>query len=178
MRSLRRLILPAAALVAVVAGYLAAYVLRDNTPVNQEVAVEFRLPDLDGQIHQGAEWRGRTILVNFWATWCPPCREEIPLFMSARERFGGRGFEVVGIAVDQADAVLAYSDSMGITYPLLIGDDQVFALMSKLGNATGALPYSVIVSPAGKVLASKRGRYTETELNQAIEATLPSSKSL
>lgn len=171
---MRRLILPAAALIAAVAGYFTAYVLRDDAPATQAAAVEFALPDLDGKKRNAGEWRGRTVLLNFWATWCPPCREEIPLFLDARERFAARGFEVVGIAVDQADAVLAYSESMGIDYPLLIGDDQVFGLMHTLGNTSGALPYSLMISPEGKILSTKHGSYTQTELNQVIEAALPS----
>lgn len=177
MGSLRKLILPLAALLAAAAGYLTAYALRDTgVDVAQVQTVEFRFPDLDGKPRAAGEWRGRTVLLNFWATWCPPCREEIPLLLAAHERYAARGFEVVGIAVDQADAVLAYSESMGIGYPILIGDDdQVSSLMAKLGNRTGGLPYSVLLSPKGDVLSSKGGSYSEAELVRAIEAALPPS---
>ena len=134
--------------------------------------METALPNLDGGTKRIADWRGKVVLVNFWATWCPPCREEIPLFMETQTRYGKAGLQIVGIAIDNRDDVAAYRDGLMMNYPVLIAADDGIALMERFGNRLGSLPYSLVLGPDGEVLSRKHGAYSKTELDQAIQAAL------
>src|SRR5690349_9966538 len=120
MKPLHKLLIGILLLVAAIAGYSLAHILRSPaplqsalpslTPVRSESLLgvyrpDFSLPDLAGQVHAVKEWDGRVLLINFWATWCAPCREEIPAFMAVRRQFQAQGFEILGIAIDQAEFV-------------------------------------------------------------------------
>ena len=97
------------------------------------------LPDLSGQAQRIDQWKGRVLVINFWATWCPPCREEIPAFIRAQEKLGPKGLQVVGIAVDQLDKVKPYAAEMRINYPVLVGDLEAIDLARQAGNRLGGL---------------------------------------
>src|SRR5688572_19182784 len=84
------------------------------------------LPDREGKERRLTEWTGRPLLINFWATWCAPCRREIPLLRQLRSERARDGLEVIGIAVDFRDAVLEYARTIGLDYPLLIGEQEGF----------------------------------------------------
>lgn len=133
---------------------------------------DIALPDLNGNRQSFKRWQGKLVLVNFWATWCPPCREEIPLFLSLREKYSASGFEIVGVSVDDVGKVMQYRDAMHIDYPLLNGEQEGMSLMAALGNRTGALPYSVVFGRNGNVVDLKSGAYKEQELAKLIEAHL------
>lgn len=111
----------------------------------------FTLQDLNNQPHSIAEWDGRPLLINFWATWCEPCRKEIPAFIKARERYAAQGLEIIGIAIDLPGMVSEYAGEMGINYPLLYGQENAVDLNYRYGNRTGALPYSVFIDAEGIV---------------------------
>ena len=130
------------------------------------------MPDLDDQPQAFTQWRGRLVLINFWATWCPPCREEIPLFMALRNNYGAQGFEVVGIAIDDNEKVRDYRDELFIDYPLLQGERQTVQLMQTLGNRMGVLPYSVLFGRDGKMLGTKNGAFEHDELERLIREHL------
>ncbi len=148
-----------------------------NSVSNSEVSAvasldEIKLPGLDGSKQDINQWQGKLVLVNFWATWCPPCREEIPVFLSLREKYAAQGFEVLGISIDDASKVLHYQETMQINYPLLDGEQHGMALMQSLGNNIGGLPYSVLFDRSGKVVELKSGPYQEQELKNLIEKYL------
>lgn len=170
---LRNTLVGVTALLAAGLGYWAAIALNNEHAVGG-AARSFTLPGIDGHAHRLEDWRGKLVLVNFWATWCPPCREEIPLLMRAQQEYGAHGLQVVGIAIDDREAVSTYSDSVGISYPVLLGSDIGFDLMQAYGNSSGVLPYSVLVSPEGRLIADRRGAYTENELIKLISGHLPS----
>ncbi len=86
--------------------------------------INFTLPELDGKKHSLEEWRGKVIVLNFWATWCPPCREEIPLLIALQKERAAEGLQVVSVAIDNKTAVMLYRQSAGINYPVLMGGDE------------------------------------------------------
>jgi len=126
------------------------------------------LPDLKGNYQSFEQWRGKALIVNFWATWCPPCREEIPQFIKVQEKYRTRGLVFVGVAVDKKDAVLAYAEEIGINYPVLIGDLEAIEITRKAGNRAGTLPFTLIIDRTGKIIATELGGLTQAKLETII----------
>lgn len=159
---------------ALLAGIAASIYMRSVT--EQEEAA-FMLPgtelaDLDGNPQSLRQWQGKVLLINFWATWCPPCLEEIPLFSSLRNQYAAAGFEVVGVAVDDISKVVEFRDAHQVEFPLLNGEQDGMSLMSTFGNAMGGLPYSVLFDRTGKAVHYKTGPYNRQELQDLIEKYL------
>ena len=136
----------------------------DSGSLPEQSPTDITFLDLDGATKTLNDWRGTTLLVNFWATWCGPCRVEIPLLQSVRERYRARNFEVLGIAIDQESAVREFRDQLAIDYPLLLVGADDTDLLAKFGNPHGALPHSVILSPAGVILAAHTGPLIEEQI--------------
>ena len=170
-----RLIALAAA--ALIAGVLIALLARPpqttlTTDASSTAVEDQPLVDLSGASRRLEEWRGKVLLINFWATWCAPCREEMPHIQQARERYRDQNFEVIGIAIDELGPVLEYRDALQIQYPLLLAAGDVFRLMAAWGNQQGALPHSVIVDRSGAILATHTGPLLPEQLAALIEAHL------
>lgn len=130
------------------------------------------LVDLAGTTRRLREWEGKVLLVNFWATWCAPCREEIPLIQQAREQYKDRNLEVIGVAVDQKQPVEEYRDALAIAYPLLLIEDDPISFLSRFGDEQGVLPHSAILGRAGEILATHTGPLTPDQLEQFINTHL------
>lgn len=145
-------------------------VMRDAPPAP---APELALPTLDGGTLRLSSLRGNLVLINFWATWCAPCLKEIPLLVKAQARYGARGLQILGPAMDDPEQVRQMLPRLGITYPILVGEAQIPAAMDALGDTLGALPFSVLVSPEGYVVKRKHGEFDAEELARLIEAHLP-----
>lgn len=131
----------------------------DNEPPARQIpetipAIE--LPDRDGVSRPLTSWKGRPVLINFWATWCGPCREEIPLLKTLRNERTRERLEVVGIAIDQREAVLRYARDIGIDYPILIGEKEGYAAAEAFGVSL-VLPFSVFADSKGRVITLKIG---------------------
>src|SRR5699024_1201538 len=112
-----------------------------------------------------SEWtrgRGKYVLLNFWAPWCPPCRDEIPMLLDLQKRYADRGLQIIGPAVDKRKAVADYVARMEIPYPVFYGSDRVIALSERYGDSMGALPYSVLIAPDGRILERHAGRLSES----------------
>ncbi len=123
----------------------------------------------EGQWQTLTAWRGKVLVVNFWATWCPPCREEMPLFSRLQTKYKDKGLQFVGISIDSIDKVREYQSIEKLTYPLLLGSPDAMGLSEALGNVSQALPFTVIITRQGRLDSVKIGRLTEDEL----EARLP-----
>ena len=165
------LVLTAAGLAAAAAGFfLGPVLLGGREPHGPAELLEARLPDLAGKPRHLSEWRGRVLVVNFWATWCAPCREEIPLLMAARSRYSGKGVEIVGIAVDNAAKVVEFTKSLGVTYPILLSEADGLELMRKLGNSSGGLPYTVFLDREGRVAHRKLGALKGPDLEDILRS--------
>ncbi|MFC1664766.1 TlpA family protein disulfide reductase [Pseudomonadota bacterium] len=130
----------------------------------------FSLADLSGKRHGLDSWKGKVILINFWATWCAPCREEIPLFIELQKKYQSRGFQVVGIALDGADMVKPYAKEIGINYPILLAEMDGMDVMTKYGGR--ALPFSVFITREQQIHSRKLGVFTKEELDSLITKLL------
>ena len=126
--------------------------------------------DTRGQPRSLGQFQGKILVVNFWATWCAPCREEMPAFARLQARWGDRNVQFVGLANDDPQKVERFGRELGIPYPLWVGGDQVGELSKRLGNRLGVLPHTVIVSAQGEVLESRVGTYTEALLETRLTA--------
>jgi thiol-disulfide isomerase/thioredoxin len=176
-RANQRWLLLGVAVVALIAGYLLQPASRAPTPARIPDAagptlLQATLPDLAGAPQRLEQWKGKVIVVNFWATWCAPCRDEIPVLIKAQETMSARGLQVVGIAIDQLDKVKPYAAEMGINYPVLIGELEAIDLARQAGNEMGALPFTVVVDRAGSAVRSELGRITERKLDALVAPLL------
>jgi peroxiredoxin len=170
-RTLRTGLLVVASIAALAGGYFASLWLRDDPiPDRGSALVDFALPDLDGNERWLSEWQGKIIVLNFWATWCGPCKEEMPLLMDAHRRYHEQGVRVIGVAIDTRDAVASFARELRIGYPLLIGDETGLSIMSRYGNPRGALPYTVVIGPDGAIAGKKLGAYRGNELQSLLES--------
>jgi thiol-disulfide isomerase/thioredoxin len=128
--------------------------------------------DLDGASHRLSEWKGRRLLLNFWATWCGPCREELPLLDATRARLAPNGVEVVGIALDDPAAVRAFLAATPVRYPVLLADADAPDPSLRFGNTRGVLPYSVLVDAQGIVREQHVGGVDAALLARWLEPKL------
>jgi len=131
---------------------------------------DFTLPDLKGQPHSIREWSGRPLMINFWATWCGPCREEIPLLNQIRREQRVNGLEIVGIAVDLAEDVAKYVENTPIEYPVLIGEEGGAEAASAFGVHQLALPITVFLDRRGEVLALRLGQLHQDQAHVILDA--------
>ena len=130
-----------------------------------------RFVNLSGSTETLEQWRGRVVVVNFWATWCAPCREEIPVFIRMQSRYGAQGLQFVGIAIDQREPVSAFQREFGMNYPVLLGGLETMELMRSTGNRSGVLPYTLVIDRAGRLASQALGGLKEDRL-EAILAPL------
>ncbi len=126
-----------------------------------QTAPTFSLKDSEGKLRNSREWAGKVVVLNFWATWCPPCRSETPMFVELQEKYGATGLQFVGIAIDDADKVQDFMDTYGINYPMLIGENDAIDTAKQYGNQFGALPYTVIIDRQDKIRYIQRGELKE-----------------
>jgi thiol-disulfide isomerase/thioredoxin len=125
-------------------------------------------PDTAGQPRRLREWTGKVAACNFWATWCAPCREEIPLLISLYGKYRDQGLDIVGIGIDTPAKIVEFAANLQITYPLLVGDARALDLMRNLGNEGGALPYTVVLDRQGTVAYRKLGALRQGELDAIL----------
>jgi thiol-disulfide isomerase/thioredoxin len=131
---------------------------------------DLALPDLQGRSRQLSEWQGRPLVINFWATWCGPCRREIPLLQRLREEYAAQGLEVLGIAVDFKEPVAAYVRNETIAYPVLIAADN--ALVTRSFGVGMGIPTTVFAARDGRILAVKVGQLHGGPARKLIEELL------
>ncbi len=164
------LILGAAGLAAAGAGFIAGPLLLQIGEGNGASRALFAASfvDLSGKPRRLAEWQGRAVLVNFWATWCAPCRDEIPLLVAARQKFGPAGVEIVGIAIDNTAKVFEFTKTLPISYPVLIAEADGLDLMRQLGNSSGGLPYTVVADRRGTLVHRKLGALKQGDLDAIL----------
>ena len=126
---------------------------------------DFSLPDRTGKPTPIAAWRGKSLIINFWATWCAPCRKEIPLLQAVDREWHGRDVEVIGIAVDFPDKMRAFADELKITYPLLVGEEDALDAARSFGMATPVFPFTVFTDRQGDVVALYIGELHRAQID-------------
>jgi thiol-disulfide isomerase/thioredoxin len=163
-----------AAALALAAGLYFGLEQRSGAPDPAAVSALTRadLPDFAGNRSSLERWRGKVVVVNFWASWCPPCREEIPGLMRIQQRFAPNGVQVVGIAVDSVDKSRQAASEMGISYPVLVAELQIIDITRRLGNRAGGLPFTVVLNREGHLVATHLGLLTEAQLERLITPLL------
>lgn len=129
-----------------------------------------RLPDLNGNEQAVSQWRGKTLVVNFWAPWCGPCVEEMPDLQALATEFGGKNVQFVGIGIDSAQNMIAFEQKVKVDYPLLVAGYAGTDLARALGDKAGALPFTVVIDPQGRLHYEKLGRVTPDEVRSALKS--------
>ena len=135
------------------------------------VIPEFKLADSDGTLRSlKDDWKGKALIVNFWATWCAPCRREIPLLKQLAADRAKDNFQVVGIAIDFRDKVLEYAKEMQIDYPMLIGEQDALDAAAAFGVDAVGLPFTIFTDTSGRVIALHMGELTADEADLILGA--------
>lgn len=171
----QRALLLGVAAAAVAAGLLLWNWTREAPPAipaSEPTLMQATLTGLDGASQRLDQWQGKVVVVNFWATWCAPCREEIPALIRVQAQLGPQGVQVVGIAIDRAEKVRPYAAEMGINYPLLLGELDAMDLARAAGNELGGLPYTVVIDRAGSIVHTTLGGVTEAKLHKMLRPLL------
>lgn len=133
---------------------------------------DFELQDVDGALRRAGDWDGKVVVLNFWAPWCEPCREEIPLLVQLQHELGPRGLQIVGMTEDEMAPTRAFLRAQPVNYPVLMGLDRILALQSGYGDAR--LPFSVIIDRGGRVRYREAGTLTEQEWRDRLNPLLNS----
>jgi thiol-disulfide isomerase/thioredoxin len=153
---------------------LAAGILSHRLTAETQTAVEkpglpdITLPDLKGTQRKLSEWQDKVVVLNFWATWCAPCRKEIPEFIKLQTEFGPKGLQFVGIAVEESEPVKEYSDSVGINYPTLIGEITGINLSIPLGNMISTVPFTAIFDQQGNIVHTQLGEISREKILEIV----------
>jgi thiol-disulfide isomerase/thioredoxin len=134
-------------------------------------AASFR--DEAGQSQSLGQYQGSLLVLNFWATWCAPCREEMPGFARLHQRWRDKGVQFLGLSAEDRDRVARFGRELSIPYPLWTGGDEVGELARRLGNRLGVLPHTAILGRQGEVLEMRAGTYTEAELDRRLAIYAP-----
>lgn len=142
-------------------------------PLIDQPRPEFMLADLDGRARALKEWDGKVVAVNFWATWCPPCKRELPSFNALQRELGASGLQFLGVAVDDPGAVRDYLKTAVVDFPVLIGTEQkTIAIAEQYGNTAGVMPYTVIVDRQGRIAYVHYGELHQDLARQVILSLL------
>jgi len=159
------------AIAAAVAGY-GTYLVRSRHDGSSEALMALQLADLEGRQQIVDRWRGKVLVVNFWATWCAPCREEIPVFVKLQDKYRDRGLQFVGIAIDERDKVQSFARDLGINYPVLLGAMDTVEISRQAGNTIGALPFTLVLDRSGRIVSRELGKAQEMRLEALIQRLL------
>lgn len=160
--------------VAVLAVSVGVYVRlhQGSAAAGQESTLNFSFPDLDGKQQDVTQWRGKILVINFWASWCEPCKQEMPEFIALQRQYADRGVQFVGIAIDEREPVQAFLQQLQINYPILLAGDAGARLAGQLGNVIGVLPFSVVVNRQGQIVQRQLGEWSKKDLMQVVEPLL------
>ena len=173
----------AAALVAAIAGVASWQLVQRHdddrkAEADRQAAIAAlfatRFTDADEAPHALADYRGKLLVVNFWATWCGPCKAEMPDLQKVQDDYGARGVEIVGIAIDRAEAVRDFRHDNPIRYPLLIGGVGGATLARGLGDGEGALPYTAVFDRSGGLIEQHLGALNLADLRRLLDDRLRS----
>jgi len=165
----------AAAVLALGAGVAWRHFMSDgaqSAATNGATVLALVLPDVAGVDQRLDQWKGKILVVNFWATWCEPCREEMPRFVTLQRQLGEKGLQFVGIAIDQPDKAREFAKEFELNYPTLIGGYGAIELSKTLGNDIGALPFTLVVNRAGSVVLAQLGPVKDDQLHAIIDKSL------
>ena len=147
---------------------LPAEPIAESADVPVATHIDFTLADLDGDMRQLSEWSGKGRLVNFWATWCAPCRREIPLLKKTQAAHGADGIQVIGIAVDFPEQVAAYAEEAQFNYPILVGQEDAMAAAEASGIDFIGMPFTMVIAPNGELIKTHIGEIVEVHIERIV----------
>lgn len=167
----RNILIIIAAIIAGAAGLLAQLSFNATPPpaVSTSSLLITQLPDLSGQPHKLSEWQGKILILNFWATWCPPCLAEIPEFIALQKQYADKNVQFIGVAVDEKQAVIDYHATAKINYPILIAGDMGIEISKTWGNTSESVPFTVIINPHGEIIYRQLGEINRQKLVEVIQ---------
>jgi len=148
-----------------------------NLPVKNGIntaipALEINLPDSAGKQRSISEWQGKIQIINFWATWCPPCLKEIPEFIKLQAEYQDKNVQFIGIAIEDQAAVEQYLKTTQVNYPMLIAGDEGISLSQQLGNIVNAVPFTLIVNQQGQIIHRQPGELSNEKIIEIITPLL------
>ena len=126
----------------------------------------------EGKPANSEDWRNKVLVVNFWASWCPPCVEEMPALNKIAQEYADKNVLIVGIGIDSPSNIREFLEKTPVSYPIVIGGLEGSNLSKQMGNTQGALPYTVIINPQGKSIYTKLGKINEDDIKKAINSGL------
>jgi thiol-disulfide isomerase/thioredoxin len=130
-------------------------------------------PDVSGKAQNLGQWQRDLLVINFWATWCAPCKEEMPLLADLQQKYAKNGVQFVGVAADSSVNVANFAQKIPLGYPLLPDESRAIEFSKRLGNRLGLLPHTVVVTPGGEVVYSKLGVVKEAEFEAILQQFMP-----
>jgi len=145
---------------------------KEQQPQQSTPLPEFTLADTSGTVFPISTWRGKILIINFWATWCPPCLEEIPVFIELQKQYADKNVQFIGIAIDDPQLVDDYLSFTEINYPILVAQQEGEVLVQKLGNLMKVIPFTLIVNQDNQVILRHPGELSKEKLQQLIEPLL------
>ena len=156
--------------IAVATVYFAAEKTVEQPINNAKTAAFFALtlPNENNEPQKLSQWQGKVVVLNFWATWCGPCRDEMPELSELHTEFQDKNVVVLGVALDDIEAVKDFTNETPVSYPLFAAEDIASQLAANLGNSKSALPYTVIIQPDGSIANTYFGRISKALLEETL----------
>ena len=143
--------------------------LQFQEPEDQTIVIsEFSLENINGEMISIEEFKGKKTLINFWATWCRPCRKEMPMLNGVYLSENPSEFSVVGIAIDKPEKVVQFVAELGIDFPIMIGQSNAYDIMKELGNEALTLPYTILINDTGEVIWSKNTELKHSDMDEVL----------
>jgi len=177
MQSKYRLLIVAALTLLSTAYIAKQFVLFPTVNTSAKTLLDARFNTLDGEEIALKEWQGNVIVLNFWATWCPPCREEMPEFSKIQDQHEGENLAIIGLSTDDLETTKTFIQSNPTSYAVLAGDMQAMNLAESLGNNQSILPYTVVIDEKGQIVKTFFGRINQALLEKTISPMLRKSTS-
>jgi thiol-disulfide isomerase/thioredoxin len=162
------------AILALAGGIAVKQIFSDQkeTTILQTSGLNFKLPDSNGIMRHSDEWQGKILIINFWATWCPPCLKEIPAFVKLQQEYAEQEIQFIGIAVEEKEPVINFLQHQAVNYPILIGGDHGISLAQQLGNFANAVPFTLIVNQQGQIIHRQAGELSTEQLTEMLQKLL------
>ena len=149
--------------------------LSPKTKVNRgKPYLEKKFSDLNGDLVSLKKWEAKLTVINFWGTWCPPCKEEMPLLSRLSEKFKSKNVQFIGVALDDLKAIRSFLESDPVAFPILWGASDVSLFMSELGNNFGSLPFTVVIDSQNTILFTQLGEVEEEAFSKELEKLVKS----
>ncbi len=161
---------------ALIAGIFMQTFIKQSSLIEDQQAqipqIKIELPDISGKQRNISEWQGKIRIINFWATWCPPCLKEIPEFIKLQAQYKDKNLQFIGIAIEDKAAVEDYLNSITINFPILIAGDAGLSLSQRLGNIVNAVPFTLIINQQGQIIHRQPGELSREKIIELITPLL------